>query len=65
MAKTKDATEQDLLESIESTMNLRYGTSESKAKAKVRSAREQSLKEMQKKLPDWSLEPPSTFLPSN
>lgn len=52
-------TEQDLMESIQAELQENFGGQDQDAQRK---AKKDSLKDMQKSLPDWSLEPPETFL---
>lgn len=52
------STEQDLIQSISEGLSQSFGNENVERKAK-----RDSLKEMTKQLPDWSLEPPETFLP--
>ena len=53
------STEEDLLTSIEEGLTGSFGNM---APEPMREAKRDSLEEMTKLLPDWSLEPPDTFL---
>lgn len=53
-------TEQDLMEAVQ--MGLQNDLAGQKENA-MGKAKKDSLHEMTKTLPDWSLEPPETFLP--
>lgn len=57
--KEEIGTEQDLMQSISEGLAKSFGAPEGAAKK----AKRESLEEMTKALPDWSLEPPETFLP--
>lgn len=50
---------EDLFESIEAGLRENFGGQSSESPKK---AKKESLKDMQKELPEWSLEPPETFL---
>ncbi len=52
-------TEQELMESIQAGLQENFGSHDEDA---LRKAKKDSLVDMQKSLPDWSLEPPETFL---
>lgn len=53
------STEEDLLSSIEAGLEQGFGTPQGGAMSE---AKRDSLSEMTKALPSWSLEPPDTFL---
>lgn len=55
----KMSTEEDLLSSIEQGLAQGFGTPTPDT---MRDTKRDSLSEMTKSLPDWSLEPPDTFL---
>lgn len=52
-------TEVDLMESVQSGLQQNFGVQDASAAKK---AKKESLQDMKKALPDWSLEPPETFL---
>ena len=51
-------TEQDLMDSIQQGLAQDFAAGEDA----VKKAKQESLEEMTKALPEWSLEPPETFL---
>lgn len=59
MEENEFGTEQDLMDSIQAGLQDNFGGQDSDAPKK---AKKESLKDMQKNLPEWSLEPPETFL---
>lgn len=59
MEENEVGTEMDLMESVQSGLQQNFGEQEASATKK---AKKESLQDMRKALPDWSLEPPETFL---
>ena len=58
MDEKEISTEQDLMESIQSGLDQQFASD----REAVSKSKTDSLQEMKKALPDWSLEPPETFL---
>ncbi len=59
MEENEFGSEEDLIESIEAGLRENLGGQGSETPKK---AKKESLKDMQKELPEWSLEPPEAFL---
>lgn len=51
--------EQDLMEAVQMELENELG---GQGESPMKKAKKDSLREMTKTLPDWSLEPPETFL---
>ena len=58
MGENEISLDNDLLESIQQDASMTFGDDA----GAVKKAKSDSLKAMKKALPDWSLEPPETFL---
>ncbi|MBQ9004330.1 MAG: hypothetical protein IJ087_21020 [Eggerthellaceae bacterium] len=58
MSESDISTEQDLMESIQQGLAQDFAGE----RASMTKSKGDSLKEMKKALPEWSLEPPETFL---
>lgn len=55
-------TEQDLMDSIQQGLAQDFGQDFAADENAMKKAKTESLREMTKALPEWSLEPPETFL---